>query len=153
MPENHKIEFVTSVCNCSALRAAARRVTNYYDEFLRPSGLGTAQYGLLTLIRDSGGLAINEIAANTGLDRTTAGKNIRPLEAAGLVEVSKSRADGRRSTVTVTKKGMAAIRVAAPLWRSAQRRFEQSNGAGSAEMLRTALRGLKLERSLQSSDC
>ena len=98
LAEDHKIEFVTSLCNCSALRTAARRVTNYYDEFLRPSGLGTAQYGLLTLIRDSAGLAINEIAANTGLDRTTAGKNIRPLEAAGLVEVGKSRADGRRTT-------------------------------------------------------
>src|SRR6516165_8800471 len=34
-------------CNCFAVRSAARHVTQFYDQFLAPSGLRTTQFAIL----------------------------------------------------------------------------------------------------------
>ena len=130
-------------CNCGALRKAARRTTRFYDDALRPSGLGAAQFGLLMRIRIAGALSINDIAIGMDLDRTTAGKNVRQLQEAGLVLLGKSKADRRKSIITITPMGAAAVKAAIPLWQQAQRRFEAANP--SAPALRATLAGLKLD--------
>jgi len=35
------------ICNCAALRQAARHVTRFYDEALAPTGLGVNQFSIL----------------------------------------------------------------------------------------------------------
>jgi hypothetical protein len=37
-------------CNCFAVRAAARQITQAYDQFLGPNGLRTTQFSILALI-------------------------------------------------------------------------------------------------------
>src|SRR5438128_11201560 len=49
------------VCNCFAVRAAARHVTQSYDQFLAPSGLRTTQYSILTRLKRKGPLTINAL--------------------------------------------------------------------------------------------
>ena len=37
-----------AACNCLAMRQAARHVTQFYDQFLAPSGLRATQYSILS---------------------------------------------------------------------------------------------------------
>ena len=66
------------LCHCGALRNAARRVMGFYDTILKPSGLSMPQFGLLNLIRTAAKGSINTLAAQAGLDRTTASRTLRP---------------------------------------------------------------------------
>ena len=65
-------------CNCMALRRASRRITNFYDSKLAPTGLRVTQYAILALLREHGGVSVNSLARYLDLDRTTMGK-VRPI--------------------------------------------------------------------------
>jgi len=132
-------------CNCSSLRRAARRLTSFYDSELAPSGLRATQFAILALVNELDEVSVNVIAERLGLDRTTAGKNLRPLEQAGLVEVVSAKHDARQRAISVTRAGHAALKVAVPLWRQAQSRFEEANGPDRAAALRDTLKELVLD--------
>ena len=132
-------------CNCAALRRAARRISNFYDGELAPSGLRATQFAILALVNEMEQASVNNVAERLGLDRTTAGKNLRPLEKAGLISVTSSKSDARQHVISLTKTGHAALKQALPLWRRAQTRFETANGTVKAAQLRTMLRDLKVE--------
>jgi DNA-binding MarR family transcriptional regulator len=132
-------------CNCMALRKAARRVSNFYDSVLAPSGLRATQYSILALLSEVGAVSINDLARHLELDRTTTGKNLRPLRVAKLVKIAPSPNDGRSRLVTLTDGGMTALRTARPLWRRAQAEFESGNGKKLASDLRQLLSGLTVE--------
>ena len=78
---------IPAACNCLALRQAARHVTQFYDQFLAPSGLRTTQYSILARLVREGPMAINALAAELVMDRTTLGRNILPLQRDGLIAV------------------------------------------------------------------
>jgi len=132
-------------CNCACLRKAARRLTSFYDSQLAPSGLRATQFAILAFVNEVEEVSVNAIAERLGLDRTTAGKNLRPLEQAGFVEVTSAKHDGRQRAIRVTKAGHAALKVAVPLWRRAQERFETVNGPERAAALRDTLKSLEFE--------
>jgi DNA-binding MarR family transcriptional regulator len=130
------------VCNCYAIRKAARHVTQHYDRTLAPSGLRTTQYSLLSRIDRTGPRTINELAAELALDRTTMGRNIRPLERDGLIMLTTDPNDRRRRALSLTDLGRTRLAEARALWVDAQGRFEAAYGAASALDLRNTLAGL-----------
>jgi DNA-binding MarR family transcriptional regulator len=130
-------------CNCLALRRAARLISNFYDSALAASGLRATQFAILALVQEKGEASVNEIAEKLALDRTTAGKNLKPLNAAKLITIAPSEKDARQRAVRVTRAGLARLKIAVPLWRKAQARFEAANGAQQAGELRLRLRALK----------
>ena len=132
-------------CNCASLRKAARRLTSFYDSQLAPSGLRATQFAILAFVNEVEEVSVDAIAERLGLDRTTAGKNLRPLEQSGFVEVTSAKHDGRQRAIRVTKAGHAALKVAVPLWRRAQERFETVNGPERAAALRDTLKSLEFE--------
>ncbi len=68
-------------CNCLALRQASRHVTQFYDQFLAPSGLRTTQYSILARLQRKGPMTINALAAELVMDRTTLGRQYPALAA------------------------------------------------------------------------
>src|SRR5262245_64491964 len=82
-------------CNCLAVRQAARHVTQFYDQFLAPSGLRTTQFSVLAKLKRLGPMTINALASDLVMDRTTLGRNILPLEREGLIAVQTGRSDRR----------------------------------------------------------
>ena len=70
-------------CNCFAVRSAARHVTQLYDQLLAPAGLRVTQFSILAKLKHKGPLTINALADDMVMDRTTLGRNIRPLERDG----------------------------------------------------------------------
>jgi len=130
-------------CNCAVLRKAARRISNYYDSELAAAGLRSTQFAILAMVNREGEVTVNSIAGRLELDRTTAGKNLRPLEAAKLIRIARSKDDKRARAISLTQAGVMAFEQAVPLWQKAQTRFETLNGKETAAQLRALLKDIK----------
>jgi DNA-binding MarR family transcriptional regulator len=128
------------LCNCLALRQAARQATQLYDRHLAAAGLRTTQFSILVNLRRLGPMTINRLAREMVVDRTTLGRNILPLERDGLIAIKQGAGDKRRKELELTKTGTERLRRAAKLWASAQAEFEGKFGAERAAALRSELR-------------
>ena len=89
------------LCNCLAVRQAARHITQFYDRCLAPSGLRTTQFSILAKLKRLGPMTINALAAELVMDRTTLGRNILPLQRESLNQPSSHLAK-RNEAVAVT---------------------------------------------------
>lgn len=130
-----------SSCICADLRLAARKATALYDDALSDVGINVAQYSLMRKIEAAGALSLTELGRQTGLDRSTAGRNCKVLERLDLIEPSPGE-DGREMCVTLTRAGRKALRIARPLWEKAQRKMERMLGDAGAVQLRDLLQRL-----------
>jgi DNA-binding MarR family transcriptional regulator len=129
-------------CNCYAVRAAARHITQAYDQFLAPSGLRTSQFGILAALKLKGPLTINTLADAMVMDRTTLGRNILPLERDGLIKVAPAASDRRAKELHLTRAGERRFQAACKGWAAAQARFESTYGTKRAAELRALLRAV-----------
>jgi DNA-binding MarR family transcriptional regulator len=127
------------VCNCLALRQAARHVTQFYDQFLADSGLRTTQFSILAKLRRLGPLSINALAKELVMDRTTLGRNILPLQREGLIAIVRGRTDRRSKELQLTEAGVARLHKAIRGWSKAQAQFETVFGAKRTTDLRSLL--------------
>jgi DNA-binding MarR family transcriptional regulator len=129
-------------CFCGSLRRASRRLSQFYDMTLAPTGIKSTQYSILTeLERGSsrGAVTMSELAAAMVMDRSTLGHNLRPLQRDELLILRPSRGDHRRRYVELTTKGRALLLRARRSWRRAETRFEKIFGKESAAKLRAVL--------------
>src|SRR6201993_2186929 len=111
-------------CNCFAMRAAARHLSQSYDRFLAPSGLRTTQFSILAKLKRKGPMTINALAADMVMDRTTLGRNILPLERDGLIRIEPLASDRRSKALHLTKAGEKRFEAACAGWVKAQAQFE-----------------------------
>ncbi len=137
-------------CTCSALRMAARRLTQAYDAALVSQGVNTSQYALLSRL---GGWpdeapTVRQLAESLGLDRTTLAHNLRPLERDGLVAVTPDPQDRRAHRIRLTSAGRTKRDACLPLWRKVQENFDRSFGADRASDLMNALAAIAQTTSL-----
>jgi DNA-binding MarR family transcriptional regulator len=131
-----------SDCNCLAVRQAARYVTQLYDRHLAACGLRTSQYGILAKLKRLGPMTINELAADLVIDRTTLGRNIRPLERDGLIAITPGRTDRRVKELRLTALGDERFQETRQAWVAAQRSFETGFGPARSAELRGLLNAL-----------
>lgn len=123
-----------SSCACTISRQAARALTRLYDATMAPTGLRVTQFSLLRTLQRAGELHISGLSAMTGLDRSTLGRNLRLLEAAGYVRIAGGR-DGRERNVGLTDSGIAAIAAALPYWQQAQDQIAATFGEDRQQLL------------------
>ena len=129
-------------CNCLALRQAARHVTQFYDQFLAPTGLRTTQFSILAKLNRLGPMTINTLAGHLVMDRTTLGRNILPLERDGLITIETGTTDRRCKELHLTNAGSRRFGAALTLWTKAQSQFEGAFGKNRALNLRSELRAV-----------
>src|SRR3546814_8881467 len=67
-------------CTCAVLRRATRRLTQVYDEGMRPSGLKLTQYSVLNILAQAENPSITDLADRLMMDRTTLTRNLGPLD-------------------------------------------------------------------------
>jgi DNA-binding MarR family transcriptional regulator len=132
-------------CNCFAVRAAARHITQVYDQLLAPAGLRTTQFSILAKLKRLGPLTINRLARDMVIDRTTLGRNILPLEREGLIRIEATPSDQRAKELQLTKAGEKRLQAAHERWSEAQARFETTFGPRRAVGLRKILRAVASE--------
>ena len=115
------------LCVCANLRKAARAVTQVYDDALKPSGLRSTQSNILTVLSLAGPLSISELAQELVMDRTTLARNLKPLEAQGLLMVIPGQ-DQRVRMVQLTSAGQDVLATTIALREQAQARMVESLG-------------------------
>ena len=146
-----------SHCSAAVLRMATRRISQFYDAYLAPEDLKVSQYSVLSTAarRRERPPTVNELAEELGMDRSTLGHNLRPLERDGFVTLEPDAEDKRVRRVVVTERGYAKRAACRKLWAVAQGRFEDAFGAHRAEELANLLafiaRDLDLETPPASS--
>jgi DNA-binding MarR family transcriptional regulator len=131
-------EIEPAICNCLALRQAARHVSALYDRHMASEGITTAQYSMLAKLLRLGPQSIGSLAAMMVMDRTTTTRAVRPLARDKLVTISPGK-DERTRMVSITRAGEKRTKAAAARWREAQKAFETGYGAEAAHRLRAEL--------------
>ena len=106
-------------CTNFKLRQLVRRVSQLYDGELAKSGLKTTQYSLLSHVLRLGPIRPGELAAAMTMDASTLTRNLKPLIAAGLLELGAGD-DGRSRSVRITAAGRDRRAEAQRRWRAAQ---------------------------------
>ncbi len=135
-------ELKPELCNCLALRQAARQITRFYDRYLVPTGLRTTQFSILHKLKRLGPMTINAMAEAMVMDRTTFGRNIQPLERVGLLAVRPGLKDRRSKELQLTSAGDERLSAAIVAWTEAQKQFERVFGRERASDLRGILRAV-----------
>jgi DNA-binding MarR family transcriptional regulator len=137
-------------CNCLALRKATRRMSQFYDSALAPSGLRGTQFSILADLvrRGDAPPTIRELSEAMVLDQSTIGQNLRPLEREQLIKLVQDPEDRRSRRIILTKVGRSRYLQARPLWSEAQAHFESGFGARAAAELRALLQTIARDPSL-----
>ena len=113
------------ICAGANSRLAARRITQFFDRELAPTGLTLAQLGLMAQIAAASDDTLGALARRMGLEQSTLSRNLRTLEADGFVEIAGVEGDLRRRAVWLTNAGAGRLEAALPLWREAQAKLEE----------------------------
>ncbi|ATR85730.1 MarR family transcriptional regulator [Pseudomonas defluvii] len=132
---------LTSQCLCTHLRRAARGVSRRYDEALEGFGINVAQFSLLRHLQRLDRPSISSLAEAMGLDRSTLGRNLRVLEADGLVALAEGD-DLRNRLVLLTEQGKARLSAAEPAWEQAQLKMLAALGEAQRDELVRLLKQL-----------
>ena len=115
-------------CACASLRRAARAVSQLYDDELRPTGLNTAQFTLLTALASGGPVTQGRLGWLLAIDSTTLSRTLRPLEAKGWIGRASGE-DRRERRIDLTVAGRRLLAAATPAWERAQGRLRARLGA------------------------
>jgi len=138
-------------CTGALLRRAMRRMTQIYDDALRPFDLKLTQYSVLVNLIGRPGISITDLADLLESDRTTLSRNLGPLQKRGLIAMEPVDS-GRRRQLTVTDKGRTLIQAVFPAWRVAECRVREILGADSTNELHDLLQGFLNETRVQDEE-
>lgn len=106
-------------CTNFKLRQMVRCVSQLYDAELAKAGLKTTQYSLLSHVLRLGPIRPGDLARAMTMDASTLTRNLKPLLAAGWLQVAPG-ADGRSRSVQITPAGRAKRDEAQRHWKAAQ---------------------------------
>jgi DNA-binding MarR family transcriptional regulator len=111
-------------CACLKVRTAARALTRFYDDAFRPIGLRATQLSVLVAVAFGEAVSIASLSRLLGMDRSTLTRNLRPLEAKGLVALGPE-GHHRSRTLSITSKGDQLVREALPIWEKTQQTLRE----------------------------
>jgi DNA-binding MarR family transcriptional regulator len=127
-------------CLCLHVQRAARVLARRFDDALRPLGLTSGQFSLLTSLNRPAPPSIGAVANVLAMDRTTLTANLKPLERRKLVKIVADRNDKRNRLVHLTKSGHRLLEDALPVWRETHGALEKR--ISGSDRLRADLRAL-----------
>jgi DNA-binding MarR family transcriptional regulator len=114
-------------CTNFKLRQLVRRVSQHYDAEVGKAGLKTTQYSLLSHVLRLGPIRPGDLAVAMTMDASTLTRNLKPLVAAGWLELSAGE-DGRSRLVRITPAGRDRRAEAQRHWKAAQQGLNQRLG-------------------------
>ena len=129
------------VCTNSALRVAARRLGQLYDEALAPLDLKATQLALIAEIHkltdaDQQGPTLQDLATRLAIQLSALTHALRPLVRDGLVEVRADAQDRRTKHAVLTPIGKNRLSEAVVRWAAVNDQVEVVLGPASAASLR-----------------
>lgn len=141
---------IAQQCTCFNLRKATRAITLMYDRELRPSGLKTAQFLLLTEIKVSAPITIKPLARKMLMHRTALARNLQLLAKKGLIQIEPGH-DRRERIIGLTIRGQKSLIRAYPFWQHAQRKVAKHFGKKQLNHFRSELSELTAKFSIKAT--
>ena len=116
-----------AILSCSGWnsRLAARRIAKFLERRMEGCGLTLTQFALTAQIAAAEDDTVGGLSESMELDQSTLSRNLRGLEAAGLVEIAIAEEDQRRRAVWLTETGARLLQKAIPVWRKAHAALAQ----------------------------
>jgi len=129
------------VCTNTALRVAARRLGQLYDDALAPVGLKATQLALISEIdklmgADQQGPTLQDLATRLAIQLSALTHALRPLVRDGVVELLQDAKDRRTKHGVLTPLGKIRLSEAVVRWAAANDQVEVVLGPTSAANLR-----------------
>lgn len=129
------------VCTNTALRLAARRLGQLYDEALAPLDLKATQLALIFEMdkltgADPQGPTLQDLATRLAIQLSALTHALRPLVRDGLVELRHDAEDRRTKHGALTPLGKSRLSKAMVCWAAANDQVEAVLGPASAASLR-----------------
>jgi DNA-binding MarR family transcriptional regulator len=135
----HATTEVRQSCLSTALRQAARMLTQRYDAAFSGNGIRSTQFSVLVALAQAPSVPLSRLAKALVMDRTTLTRNLAPLIRRGLVAESGAH-DKRVRSYALSPRGKQLLARALPDWKDAQARVLRVLAKGDAEQLRRLLR-------------
>jgi DNA-binding MarR family transcriptional regulator len=126
-------------CLGHAARRTANLLTRHYNRHLSALGLELTQAQLLAAIAEGSAPSAAAIARYLGIERSTLARNLKPLEAAGLI----SRPGGRRALPVLTPEGERKVIAIHQAWQSAQADLHARLGPEGAQAVMAHMSALR----------
>jgi DNA-binding MarR family transcriptional regulator len=133
---------INSGCVLMRARLISRVLTAIYDEELRPFGIVSPQFVLLTIIFGIQPATRAEIGRYHHQDRSTLTRNLKILLSEGWTEEVQDEGGGRGRPIVVTKAGKDLLVKGAPTWRVAQARAKALLGEGGMTAITDIANGI-----------
>ena len=114
-------------CTHFQIRQLTRCVAQHYDAEMACVGLKTTQYTLLSMVLKLGPLRPGDLASATRMGPSTLTRNLKPLIAAGWIQLAAG-ADGRSRSVSITTAGREKRGEAQRCWKLAQQSLNELLG-------------------------
>lgn len=135
--------FVRDHCWCLHAQRAARALARRFDIALKPAGLTSGQFSLLTALNRPTPPSLGAVADLLAMDRTTLTANLKPLERRGLLRTERDPKDKRSRLLILTEEGGAALKTATPIWCAVHAEIDAELGERNLDALRDGLRALE----------
>ncbi|WP_439572975.1 MarR family winged helix-turn-helix transcriptional regulator [Phreatobacter sp.] len=146
LPDEVTLARIGRSCICYQTRMTAHAVTRAYNRALAPLGLEVTQFNILAVLAAMKSGSVTALSEALALDRTTMTRNLKRLEATGLVHVTSGA--GRAVRPDITEAGIRLLCAAMPLWEAEHAKMEKAVGAevwgATREGLRAIRRSLKV---------
>ena len=128
-------------CFGHAARRTANLLTRHYNRAMATLGLELTQAQLLAVIADGTAPSASAIARYLGIDRSTLARNLRPLEAAGLIR--RREMAGRTVLPVLTPAGEEKVGAIHKSWQRAQAELTDMLGPEGAEAVRARMSAMR----------
>lgn len=116
------------------LKKTTRKISAYYDEILKPSGLKATQFSVLIVVAMGEASSITGLSKLVDVDRTTLQRSIDILERDGILNV-QSGSKGNVRNISITPSGKKKLELAIGLWKTVQERFIKELGSEKVKAL------------------
>lgn len=101
-------------------RLLSRSVTEIFDNTLRPLGVSSAQFVLLSVISQTGPTTRAQVARLQHLDKSTLTRNLKKIFSEGWAAEVRENANGRTRPIALTAAGKQLLLDGEPAWLAAQ---------------------------------
>jgi DNA-binding MarR family transcriptional regulator len=133
---------VASQCIGVRARRLNRAITRMFDGALRPHGLTSMQFTLLTSIQRLGPVAPVRLAEALDLEKSTLSRNLKVMERNGWTR-ARATEDARSHEIELSASGRKVYLSAAPSWRDVQREAKRLMGRNTPQVLQGLWEGVR----------
>lgn len=137
------IDAIARDCIAVRLRLLNRRVTNLYDDALRPIGLKVSQLNIMVVAAKLGLARPTDVCEMLQLDTSTLSRNVDRMRARGWLEIVPGE-DARTQPFRLTAQGMKLLGRARPAWELAQKQAGELLGQEGVALLAKTAQKLRI---------